>query len=194
MSRRDEILKVASHKLRNYGYNGFSYADIAKEVGITTASLHYHFRTKEDLAIALCILIQERWQDTLGKINEDKNLSALMKLEQFISINLKTLQAQEICPVVALINNYESLSEPLKDAVSRFALFEYQLFSGLIEEAVEKKEIDSLLDKHLCTSQIISIVKGALIYRRIDSLPSDNFKNIHKQTQQLIALWKGEDV
>ncbi|MDP2026901.1 TetR/AcrR family transcriptional regulator [Sulfuriferula sp.] len=35
------------------GFNDFSYADIANEVGIRKASLHHHFPTKTDLGLAL---------------------------------------------------------------------------------------------------------------------------------------------
>ena len=43
------ILDVAERLAQTQGYNGFSYADIAAELGITKASLHYHFASKADL-------------------------------------------------------------------------------------------------------------------------------------------------
>lgn len=36
-----------------WGYNGFSYADIAAAVGIRKASIHHHFASKSDLAVAV---------------------------------------------------------------------------------------------------------------------------------------------
>jgi AcrR family transcriptional regulator len=35
------------------GFNGFSYADISAELGITNAALHYHFAGNADLGEAL---------------------------------------------------------------------------------------------------------------------------------------------
>ena len=46
---RSRILDVAERLVQTRGFNGFSYADIAAEVGITKASLHYHFATKAEL-------------------------------------------------------------------------------------------------------------------------------------------------
>ncbi len=40
------ILDVAEQLAQTRGYNGFSYADIAAQLGVTKASLHYHFPLK----------------------------------------------------------------------------------------------------------------------------------------------------
>ena len=42
----EQILDVAEGLVQTRGFNSFSYADIAKQLGITTASLHYHFGSK----------------------------------------------------------------------------------------------------------------------------------------------------
>src|ERR1700722_7592562 len=43
------ILDIAERLVQCRGFNGFSYADIAAELGITKASLHYHFPGKAEL-------------------------------------------------------------------------------------------------------------------------------------------------
>ena len=45
---RSRILDVAEQLVQTRGFNGFSYADISAELGITKASLHYHFATKAE--------------------------------------------------------------------------------------------------------------------------------------------------
>lgn len=44
------ILDVAERLLQVTGYNGFSYGDVAAELGITRAALHYHFNSKASWA------------------------------------------------------------------------------------------------------------------------------------------------
>ncbi len=53
MSKKEELLKVAENKVRKGGYNNFSFREIANEVGIKSASVHYHFPTKADLGAEL---------------------------------------------------------------------------------------------------------------------------------------------
>ncbi|NKF23651.1 TetR/AcrR family transcriptional regulator [Solimonas marina] len=47
------ILQSAHTLIVDGGYNGFSYADISKVVGIRNASIHHHFPSKVDLVCAL---------------------------------------------------------------------------------------------------------------------------------------------
>ncbi|PQO28137.1 TetR/AcrR family transcriptional regulator [Blastopirellula marina] len=52
VSKREEILRCAQSLIVAGGYNGFSYADISKVVGIRNASIHHHFPSKVDLVVA----------------------------------------------------------------------------------------------------------------------------------------------
>ncbi|MEM8696207.1 MAG: TetR/AcrR family transcriptional regulator [Pseudomonadota bacterium] len=53
MKTRDALLDSAENLCRTRGYEGFSYADLAEDVGIRKASIHHHFPAKTDLADAL---------------------------------------------------------------------------------------------------------------------------------------------
>jgi TetR/AcrR family transcriptional repressor of nem operon len=48
-----KLLDLGEAFMRRRGYDGFSYADISREAGIRKASIHYHFPTKSDLALAV---------------------------------------------------------------------------------------------------------------------------------------------
>jgi TetR/AcrR family transcriptional repressor of nem operon len=49
----EEILRCARSLIVAGGYNGFSYADIAKVVGVRNASIHHYFPSKADLVHAV---------------------------------------------------------------------------------------------------------------------------------------------
>ncbi|WP_407568674.1 TetR/AcrR family transcriptional regulator [Deinococcus altitudinis] len=49
---QQHILAVALRLMQTGGYHAFSYADVAAEVGITKASIHYHYPSKADLGTA----------------------------------------------------------------------------------------------------------------------------------------------
>jgi len=55
----DDILRCARSLIVDGGYNGFSYADIAKVVGIRNASIHHHFPAKSDLVRTLVVRYRE---------------------------------------------------------------------------------------------------------------------------------------
>ncbi|TXG85582.1 MAG: TetR/AcrR family transcriptional regulator [Sphingomonadales bacterium] len=62
----DRILDAAERRARAGGYNGFSFRDIAADVGIKSASVHYHFPNKADLGAALARRYTAATLDALG--------------------------------------------------------------------------------------------------------------------------------
>ncbi|MBY6242945.1 TetR/AcrR family transcriptional regulator [Methylosinus sp. Sm6] len=49
----EKILDSAEERLCRYGYNGVSFRDIAADVGVKSASVHYFFPTKATLVAAV---------------------------------------------------------------------------------------------------------------------------------------------
>lgn len=58
------IMDAAERCMRIGGFNGFSFRDIATEVGVKSSSVHYHFPTKEALAAAVI----RRYTDDVAKV------------------------------------------------------------------------------------------------------------------------------
>ncbi|MGY8632823.1 TetR/AcrR family transcriptional regulator [Bradyrhizobium sp. 14AA] len=50
---REAVLAAARATVQARGYTALSFRELAKEVGIKSASVHYHFPTKGDLGVAL---------------------------------------------------------------------------------------------------------------------------------------------
>ncbi len=63
ISTRDQLLEAAGELLQRVGYTSFSFRDLAEQVGIRTASIHYHFPTKADLGLALVERARGRRQE-----------------------------------------------------------------------------------------------------------------------------------
>src|SRR5215470_9366346 len=78
-STTGRILDVAERLAQVRGFNGFSYADIAAEVGITKAALHYHFATKADLGEALIGRYAARFGEALAAIDGGTGQAARLR-------------------------------------------------------------------------------------------------------------------
>lgn len=63
-----EILDCARSLIVLGGYNGFSYADIAKVVGVRNATIHHHFATKAELVRVLLVKYREEAQLGLAEL------------------------------------------------------------------------------------------------------------------------------
>ena len=60
------ILNTTEDMIRQGGYNGFSFRNIADAIGIKSSSVHYHFETKEKLGAATTKRYTENFMIALG--------------------------------------------------------------------------------------------------------------------------------
>jgi len=72
----DDILDCARALLVAGGYNGFSYADISKVVGIRKASIHHHFPSKVDLVRTLVARYREDAEEAFAMIERQHSAPA----------------------------------------------------------------------------------------------------------------------
>lgn len=66
MSKKQALLDLAQSKVRAGGYANFSFRELANEIGIKSASVHYHFPTKADLGAELARQYTEDFLFALG--------------------------------------------------------------------------------------------------------------------------------
>ncbi|MEZ3117415.1 TetR/AcrR family transcriptional regulator [Halobaculum sp. MBLA0147] len=64
--RRTQILEAAREILVEEGYDSLTTNRVAEAVGVTSAGIHYHFETKEELLVALIDSLREQLSETLA--------------------------------------------------------------------------------------------------------------------------------
>src|SRR5947207_15227639 len=112
----EEILDIAERLVQTQGFNGFSYADIAAKVGITKASIHYHFATKAELGRSLIARYHERFFGALAEIDAGTN-DARRKLRQYVQLYARVLESNRMCLCGMLASDFSTLPKPMKDGV-----------------------------------------------------------------------------
>ena len=113
------ILDVAERLVQVRGFNGFSYADVAAELEITKASLHYHFAGKAELGEALIERYAARFSEALTQI-ETSPIDAPAKLDAYAKLYADVLRAKRMCLCGMLAAEYRTLPKPMQNAVIRF--------------------------------------------------------------------------
>lgn len=64
-STRTAIIELAQEAIANRGYSAFSFRELAAELGIKSASIHYHFPTKTHLGLEVVRQYRARLQVVL---------------------------------------------------------------------------------------------------------------------------------
>jgi TetR/AcrR family transcriptional repressor of nem operon len=113
------ILDVAERLVQTRGFNGFSYADIAGELSVTKASLHYHFPSKADLGRSLIDRYSERFAAALAAI-EERGGAPVDALDAYAGLYADVFAAHRMCLCGMLAAEYETLPDPMRAAISRF--------------------------------------------------------------------------
>jgi len=113
------ILDSAERLVQVRGFNGFSYADVAAELDMTTAALHYHFPGKGELGRALIERYTERFIAALADIDE-RITDAPAKLDAYAGLYADVLRGQRMCLCGMLAAEYQTLPDPMRAAVIAF--------------------------------------------------------------------------
>ena len=89
--KREAILDVAAGLFNARGLNGTTIADVAQGVGLTTTSITYYYRKKEDLAAA-CVMRAIETMDDMVSV-ADAEAAPASRLSSFLALYL-ALQAE----------------------------------------------------------------------------------------------------
>jgi TetR/AcrR family transcriptional regulator, transcriptional repressor for nem operon len=141
------IMNAAQRRIQLGGFGGFSFRDIAADVGIKSSSVHYHFPTKDDLAAAVI----RRWADN-ASLHIDE---ALEKDPNPARVWTKVFGGtahsdSHMCPCTVLGAAAQDLPEQVGREVKRFFTM------------CEEKMVSQGMSK-LEASRLLSTLIGALV-------------------------------
>lgn len=131
-STRERILDIAERLAQVRGYNGFSFADIAAELQVTKASLHYHFPGKADLGLALIVRYTGSFDAALRGI-EGSARTVPKKLERYVQLYAGVLRGDRMCLCGMLAAEQATLPAPMQDALRGFFDMNERWLSGVLE-------------------------------------------------------------
>jgi TetR/AcrR family transcriptional repressor of nem operon len=113
------LLDAAHALILERGYNAFSYADLAEQVGIRKASIHHHFPTKADLVEALLLRYRQRIQATSSELASQVP-DPHEQIEMFLDHWTRCIEdkSEPICLALVLAAELPSLPGKVAAAVS----------------------------------------------------------------------------
>lgn len=129
----EKILDVAEELAQTRGFNGFSYADIAAKLGVTKASLHYHFPSKAELGRALIVRYQVVFGEALEAIGRQPG-EAREKLRRYVRLYDDVMRNKRMCLCGMLAAEYATLPSPMQEELRRFFDANERWLTAVLEE------------------------------------------------------------
>lgn len=164
-STSSRVLDTAERLVQVRGFNGFSYADIAAELQITKASLHYHFATKADLGEALINRYSARFFQALAGIDAN-DAAAPVKLAAYARLYADVLSQQKMCLCGMLAAEYPTLPLAMRAAVLGFFDHNERWLEAVLEQGRQEGSLAFTGPARDTARMIVSGLEGAMLVTR----------------------------
>lgn len=162
---RAEILQEAEALIRGRGYSGVSYADLADMVGIRKASIHHHFPTKADLAVALLASYDVRYDAALAAIRAETT-DAIERIRGYSQLYMQGVEKGLGCLCAAFVAELNTLPDDLKRDLTAFFKKHVGWIEAVLVEGRDNGTIRASVEPRRYAKMIVAALEGALMMER----------------------------
>lgn len=141
LSRKQEIINVASKLFKEKGYSAVTMRDIAKSMGIKAASLYNHINSKQEILTYIIISLAEEFTQGMSSIKLS-NKNSIEKLKQIVSLHIN-ITINNTNGMASLNNDWMHLKDQ-KDYYLTLRVNYENSFRNIINKGIKKKEIINL--------------------------------------------------
>jgi TetR/AcrR family transcriptional repressor of nem operon len=136
METRDRILDSAQRLIQTRSFHGFSFQDIADEVGVRKASLYHHFDSKDDIALAVLERAADWVSARMAKLEDREPTERLDGyFDMYRVIHGK---GERMCPGGSFGAVLDAVSSPVQSALHRFSKMHLDWLEGVVREGAER--------------------------------------------------------
>lgn len=164
---KTSLLNSAERAARSRGFDGFSYADLAADVGISKASIHHHFANKATLAVALMQRYYSDLETACAEIDQDQTTGAA-RLAALIARYQGALDGgQSLCLCVSFSTSTESLSAETIAEMNRFRSMMIDWLSKTFSQGNDDGTIQNVVDPMSEAAATLPLLEGAQLAARV---------------------------
>ncbi len=161
-----QILDHAQMLVQTRGYNAMSYRDLASAIGVKTSSIHYHFPTKENLALALMRRYREGFKTALATIDAEVK-DPRLKIERYVDLFVGTVRAGRICLGGMLATDLTTLPESIRSEIRDFYSENEAWLSGMLTAGREAGAFKFTGSPKMKAETLFSALEGVMVASRL---------------------------
>lgn len=181
------LLDSAEAAARRLGFDGFSYADLAEDVGIRKASIHYHFPSKADLSAAMMERYRVQFEQACADIDAAHHTAAA-RLQALVTRYSDALSGGTcLCLCVAFSISRDGLPEETTAQMSLFRRMMLDWIAGVFAAGKMDGSIKGVGDPAMEAAAALSLLEGAQLSARA----AKNVDLFHAATRILVDRTTG---
>lgn len=158
---RSALIEKATSLVRRQGYSGFSYADLAKAIGIRKPSIHHHFPSKEDLGVAIVVAYTERFE-TLLELTAAQHQNSIDRLQAYTAMYRAGIETREGCLCGVLAREMSILPPRLQTGVRQFFDLNLHWLEQVLDLGHKAGELHPMIQAHREARTVLSTLQGAM--------------------------------
>lgn len=162
----ERVVDVAQDLIQQHGYNGFSYDDISRVVGIKKPSIHHHFPTKLELVAVVVQRYTHRFGEQLAAISA-RNLSHARCLEAYAALFEATYKRdRRVCICGMLGAESDGLPTEVADEVQRFFKMNVDWLTQIFRDGQKAGAIQNVTAAKSLAMIFLCTLEGAMVVGR----------------------------
>lgn len=177
-----KLLDVTAKLIGERGLGRVSVDDILKESQVQKSNFYYHFKTKDDLALAALDSIIERIDNDIWQgILQDKSLSPHERLEKLVATLVSQFEAaggKVGDPIGHLLMESDETNPKIQEKLNDFFMRYAAYIENVIQEGMEEDEFRQSLIPREVAEAIICQIQGAYLLARAHQEPAVFRRNI----------------
>jgi AcrR family transcriptional regulator len=166
---RNKIKSLATDLLIQRGYQGVSFGDLAQELDITRANIHYHFGNKEklveevldDYVQFMSARLNEIWTNPKASLREKIANTVAFSRKRYETQNPSGKGAQPWSLISRMRQDSDLLNKHGRDALKRFSALLFDSIVSAIEKAKENGELSGRAPVDEVALLLVSIANSA---------------------------------
>ncbi|MFN8372851.1 MAG: TetR/AcrR family transcriptional regulator [Anaerolineae bacterium] len=160
-SRRQELILAAYRLIAEQGFEGLRVRDVAEQVNVNIATLHYYFPTKEDLVSGVVDYLLHLFLTVEAPKPQVGELSARQTLRQiFADLRFQLETAPEMFIVLNELHLHSQRDSGIRAVLAKLNDGWHAHIEGVCQQGIETREFRSDLQPNLAASLVIGLIKG----------------------------------
>lgn len=164
---RERVLEAARTLIEATGFRSASLNDILSKAGVSSSNFYYHFKSKEDLGLAVVKQFTEGLEDHIIRpIFQDRKRSPLERLRAYLELHRLKLEANHCtggCPFGKLVSELSEENPCFRQLIeAAFGRLKDSL-RECIREGIEKGELRRGIDPANASTLVLGSVQGLML-------------------------------
>ena len=171
ISRKDQIIEIATDLFKLKGFSGTSMRDLANEVGMEAGSLYSHVSSKDEILQLICFGMADKFLHHIDNVMSLENCSNEEKLDQAVQGHVRII-TNDINATAVFWNEWKYMQEPWLSDFSKMQIEYETKFKSIVEDGSTAGEF-CIDDISFTTMAMLSSLNGLQKWRTYSQSPEE---------------------